>query len=64
MPGYIVADVTASIDMLVQSVEEGTPYEDLGSLKEYLQWTIDNADDEVSLAEYKERMQIQRLAEE
>lgn len=59
----VVADVTTSIDLLVQIVEEGTAYEELESLKEYLQWTIDNAKYEISLAAYKERMQIQRDAE-
>ena len=59
----MVADITISIDLLVQSVEEGTEYEELESLKEYLQWTIDNAEDEISLAAYNARMQIQRDAE-
>ena len=63
MPAKVVSDVTTSIDLLVQSVEEGTVYEELESLKEYLQWTIDNAEYEISLAAYKERMQIQRDVE-
>ena len=63
MPAKVVADITISIDLLVQSVEEGTEYEELESLKEYLQWTIDNTEYEISLAAYNERMQIQRDAE-
>lgn len=63
MPAKVVADVTTSIDLLVQSVEEGTAYKELESLKEYFQWTIDNAEYEISLVAYKERMQIQRDAQ-
>lgn len=53
LPPQLVEAVTASIDSLVQSVENDVPYGDLDGLKVYLQCTIDYGAYEEDLKKYK-----------
>lgn len=50
--------MTNAIDNLVQCVENGVPYEDLQTLKAYIQWTIDHAAFEAELRSYRDRLQV------
>ena len=60
----VVQSVTLALDALVQSVEEGVPYEDLQALGKYVQWSVDFKSYETALNTYRVEMRDAEMRRE